>query len=510
MFSVEFMNDEILRLVDTIHRSKEIDKEIIFLGIEAALLSAVKKKMGESETVKVSIDRRTGETYAFDGESEIEVEDLGRLAAMTGKQVLFQKIREAERDRIFEEFTKKVGTLVSGIVQRMEGPNLIINLGKVEGILPRSEQAPGERFKVGERIKVHIRELRKNTSRVKIILSRTAHDLVKSLFELEVPEVADKVIEIKEIAREPGYRTKIAVTTYDHNVDCVGACVGVRGSRIKNIVDELFGEKIDIVRWNESIEVLIMNALKPAEISSMDLDFENKRAVVYVRAEQQSLAIGKRGQNVRLASKLSGWDLDIVSVSEEELEKLRREDISDEPEEGEGDEAAEATDEVAEATAEVAEVTDEVAEATAEVTDEVAEATAEVTDEVAEATEEVAEAEEADEAEEGAEAEEADEADEAEEVDETAETDIGGDEPTDEVAETEEDADDGESPEDTGEGTADVASVEEEPTTAITTPKLPATEPPTPVAGDVSAVDAISIGPDDDESPGETEEKPST
>jgi N utilization substance protein A len=321
------MNGEILRLVDTIHRDKEIEKEIIFQGIEAALLSAVKKKLGESEATRVVIDRETGEVKVLEGDEEITVEDLGRIAAMTGKQVLFQKIREAERDRIYQEYSDKVGKLVSGVVQRIEGPNLIVNLGKVEGILPRSEQAPGEKFKVGERIKVLVKEIRKNTNRVKITLSRTSTDLVRALFELEVPEIADKVIEIMEIAREPGYRTKIAVTTYDHNVDCVGACVGVRGSRIKNIVDELFGEKIDIVRWNESIEVLIMNALKPAEISSMDLDFEARKALVYVKPDQQSLAIGKRGQNVRLASKLSKWDLDIVTVSDADLEKLRREEL---------------------------------------------------------------------------------------------------------------------------------------------------------------------------------------
>jgi len=322
------MNDEILRLVDTIHRSKEIEKEIIFAGIEAALLSAVKKKYGESETARVHIDRRTGETRAFDGENEIAIEDLGRLAALSGKQVLFQKIREAERDRIYEEFEEKVRTLVVGTVQRQEGVNLIVNLGKVEGFLPRGEQVPGEKFKVGDRIKVLIKDLKKNTNRVKVTLSRSSPDLVRALFELEVPEIAERVIEIKGIAREAGYRTKIAVSTNDPNVDCVGACVGVRGSRIKNIVDELFGEKIDIVRWSDSIEVLIVNALRPAEISSIDLDFEDQRAVIYVRPDQQSLAIGKRGQNVRLASKLTGWALDIQAVTEEDLEKLRRENVA--------------------------------------------------------------------------------------------------------------------------------------------------------------------------------------
>jgi transcription termination/antitermination protein NusA len=318
------MNGEILRLVDTLHRDKDIEKEIIFQGMEAALLSAVKKKLGESETIRVVIDRVTGATKVIDQEKVILIEDLGRIAAMTGKQVLFQKIREAERDKIYAEYEDKVGKLVTGVVQRAEGQNLIINLGKVEGILPRSEQAPGEKFRVGERIKLLVKDIKKNTNRVKITLSRTSPLLVKALFQLEVPEIAEKVIEIMDIVREPGYRTKIAVTTYDHNVDCVGACVGVRGSRIKNIVDELFGEKIDIVRWNESIEVLIMNALKPAEITSMDLDFEAKKALIYVKPDQQSLAIGKRGQNVRLASKLSKWDLDIVTVSDAEIEKLRK------------------------------------------------------------------------------------------------------------------------------------------------------------------------------------------
>ena len=323
------MNGEILRLVDSVHRDKDIEKEIIFQGIEAALLSAVKKKLGESETLNVVIDRVTGDAKAVDQEKEISIEnlDLGRIAAMTGKQVLFQKIREAERDKIFAEYEEKVGKLVTGLVQRIEGPNIIVNLGKVEGILPRGEQAPGEKFRVGERIKLLVKDLKKNTNRVKITLSRASPLLVKALFELEVPEIAEKVIEIKDIVREPGYRTKIAVTTYDHNVDCVGACVGVRGSRIKNIVDELFGEKIDIVRWNESIEVFIMNALKPAEITSMDLDANLKKAVVYVKPDQQSLAIGKRGQNVRLASKLSRWDLDIVTVSEADIEKLRKGDV---------------------------------------------------------------------------------------------------------------------------------------------------------------------------------------
>ncbi|MGQ9592865.1 MAG: transcription termination factor NusA [Planctomycetota bacterium] len=319
------MNPEILRLVDTIHRDKEIDKEVIFQGIEAALLSAAKKKLGETGAARVIIDRVTGDTKTVDeNDNEVVIPDLGRIAAMTGKQVLFQRIREAECEKIYNEYEARLGKIVTGVVQRAEGPNLIVNLGKVEAILPRSEQAPGERFRVGERIKVLVKEVKRMATRVRIVLSRASPLFVKALFEIEVPEIGEKVIEIVDIVREPGYRTKIAVATYDNNVDCVGACVGVRGSRIKNIVDELFGEKIDIVRWNESIEVLIMNALKPAEITSMDLDYDQKKAVIYVKPEQQSLAIGKRGQNVRLASKLSKWELDIVTVSEEDIEKLRK------------------------------------------------------------------------------------------------------------------------------------------------------------------------------------------
>ena len=341
-------SEEILRLVDTIHRSKEIEKEVVFQGIEAALLSAVRRKHGESEEDNVVIDRETGVTTVIQDGQEIDPEELGRLAAMSGKQVMFQKIREAERDRIFEEYEDKVGQLVSGVVQRYEGPNLIVSLGRVEGFLPRSEQAPGERFRVGERIKSLVKDLQKSSNRVKITLSRTDRELVKALFALEIPEVQDNVIEIKKIAREAGYRTKIAVTTSDTNVDCVGACVGVRGSRIKNIVDELFGEKIDIVRWNESDEGLIVQALKPAEISTMELDDDTKKATIYVKPDQQSLAIGKRGQNVRLASKLTGWELEIEPITDEELEQMRKGgagEVEVEIEDEEAVEGAESTEE---------------------------------------------------------------------------------------------------------------------------------------------------------------------
>ena len=435
-------SEEILRLVDTIHRSKEIEKEVVFQGIEAALLSAVRRKHGESEEDNVIIDRETGVTTVIQDGQEIDPEELGRLAAMSGKQVMFQKIREAERDRIFEEYEDKIGQLVSGVVQRYEGPNLIVSLGRVEGFLPRSEQAPGERFRVGERIKSLVKDLQKSANRVKITLSRTDRELVKALFALEIPEVQDNVIEIKEIAREAGYRTKIAVTTYDTNVDCVGACVGVRGSRIKNIVDELFGEKIDIVRWNESDEVLIIQALKPAEISTMELDDDTRKATIYVKPDQQSLAIGKRGQNVRLASKLTGWELEIEPITDEELEQMRKGGAGEVEVDIEAEEAApEDTGEEAELTEETLlaqEADEETAEDSPEADGEGSEAEEETEDAEAEAEAPVEETEEA-EAETEAPAEEAEEAEAeteapAEEAEEAeAETEAQAEEATEEA-----------------------------------------------------------------------------
>ncbi|MEM7167962.1 MAG: transcription termination factor NusA, partial [Planctomycetota bacterium] len=322
------MNREILRFVDTIQRDKQIDKEVVFVGIEQALISAAQKKTGSTEGVEVTIDRETGDIEAtVDGEP-LSPEDLGRIAALSGKQVLLQKIRQAERDVLYEEYKPRIGQLLTGTVQAKKGSILVISLGKTEGILPRSEQSPAENFNEGNRIKVVLKEVNLQENRVQLLCSRAEPDLVRRLFELEIPEVADYVVEIKAIAREAGHRTKIAVTTYDSNVDCVGACVGVKGARIRNIVDELFGEKIDIVRWNDSIEVLMLESLRPAEVASLDLDFESKTATVYVRPDQQSLAIGRRGQNVRLASKLTGWDLKITAVSDEELEEMRHEELA--------------------------------------------------------------------------------------------------------------------------------------------------------------------------------------
>ena len=313
---------DILRIVDALHREKGVDKEVIFSGIEAALLSAAKKKLGMNSSVVIEISRETGDITALDGENPIEdLGDLGRIAALTAKQVMIQKIREAERDVVFDDHIKKVGTLISGTVQRFEKPNVIVSLGKSEGIIPWREQVPGETYNPGERIKCLVLEVKKVGQRVRIVLSRAHPDLLRHLFELEVPEIQERIIEIKALARDPGHRAKVAVQSIDHKVDCVGACVGIRGSRIKNIVDELNGEKIDIVRWNESVEVYIMNAMKPAIVNAIELDFESRHAKVFVEEDQLSLAIGRRGQNVRLASRLTGWAIDLVTGTPDAYEE---------------------------------------------------------------------------------------------------------------------------------------------------------------------------------------------
>jgi N utilization substance protein A len=310
------MNQELLRIVEAMARDKNIDKETVFEDLEAAMLSAIRKAYDRAEESAVSIDRTTGEIAASVNGQPMHMRELGRIAAQTAKQVMIQKIREAERGSIFEEFAERRGQAVTGQVTRREGGSLLVDIGRAEAILPKSEQIPGETHQVGNRIRALILEVRDQGSQVRIVLSRTHPDFIRRLFEREVPEVAEKIIEIKALAREAGYRTKVAVNSLDSKVDAVGACVGVRGSRIKSIVDELSGEKIDIVRWNDSSKILIANALKPAEVYDISLCFELGRALVVVTEDQLSLAIGKRGQNVRLAARLTQWDVDILTPNE--------------------------------------------------------------------------------------------------------------------------------------------------------------------------------------------------
>ena len=309
--------EEVLRIVDAIHRDKNINTEVVFEAIEQALVSAASKYYGEEEEITVQIDRESGAIHGTHNGNPLDPEEtIGRIGAQTAKQVIIQKIREAERDALYDEYDAQIGEMVTGVVQRYEGGAATVSLTNVEAILPRSEQIPGETHHANERVRATVFEVRKAGSRVKIILSRIRTQLVQRLFEQEIPEITEGIIEIKSMAREPGYRSKVAVSSYDQRVDPVGACVGIRGSRIKNIVDELAGERIDIVRWSDDLQVLIPNALQPAEVEDVILCELLGRAIVLVREDQLSLAIGRRGQNVRLGSKLSGWDIEIMTQEE--------------------------------------------------------------------------------------------------------------------------------------------------------------------------------------------------
>ena len=320
------LGKEVIKLVDLMHEEKRIAREVIFNGIESAIRLAAERHFGVEEGVAVQIDRSTGEIMARHGEAEIDPETLGRIAAQSAKQVMIQKIREAESDTVFNEYSAKKGDLVVGNITRLDAGTAIVSLGKTEALLPRSEQIPGETHHVGQRVKAVVFEVRKSGQRVKVVLSRAHPDFVKAMFEEEIPEVADRTIDIRAVAREAGYRSKLAVVSIDMKVDCVGACVGVRGSRIKNIIEELNGERIDIVRWNDSLQVLIPYALQPAQISDVFTYPRLGRAIVMVEEDQLSLAIGRRGQNVRLASKLVGLDLEIMTQDElgEALDRAER------------------------------------------------------------------------------------------------------------------------------------------------------------------------------------------
>lgn len=317
------MNTETIRILDAIARDRGVERELLLQDLEQAMASACRKHFNslDLEEFGCQIDPIDGQMTLWrnleDGtQEEIPLATLGRIPAQTAKQVMIQRFREDERNSIYEEFTKRQGEVVTGIAQRYEGGALVVQIDRAEGFMPRTEQIPGEQFNPGDRVRCLILDVRDIGHQVKIVMSRSHPDFIRFLFASEVPEVAEHVIEIKAMAREAGYRTKIAVASIDSKVDPVGACVGVRGSRIRNVVDELGGEKIDIVRWNESSQILITNALKPAEVEDISLCFELGRATIVVREDQLSLAIGRRGQNVRLAARLTNWDVDILTPEE--------------------------------------------------------------------------------------------------------------------------------------------------------------------------------------------------
>ncbi|HHY94120.1 MAG TPA: transcription termination/antitermination protein NusA [Firmicutes bacterium] len=342
------MNGELVAALEQLERERGVSKERLVEAIEAALISAYRRNFGSSQSVRVEVDPRTGGVRVFsrrtvveqveDPRQEVAVEEartkdpsyqvgdvletevtpreFGRIAAQTAKQVVLQKIREAERGMIYEEFSGREGDIVTGVVHRHEHRNVMIDLGKTEGVLPPSEQIPGEVYRQGDRLKSYVLEVRKTTKGPQIVLSRTHPGLLKRLFELEVPEIHDGIVEIKGIAREAGSRSKVAVYCRDPDVDAIGACVGPKGMRVQAIVNELRGEKLDIIRWDVDPEIYVANALSPARAIRVYCDEETHVASVVVPDYQLSLAIGREGQNARLAAKLTGWKVDIKGESQ--------------------------------------------------------------------------------------------------------------------------------------------------------------------------------------------------
>ncbi len=312
------MDSELLIILDQIERDKGVSKEILIEAVESAVASAARKiwTVDKEQEIQVVLDRKTGKLMAYADGEEIKSRDFGRIAAQTAKQVVIQKIREAEKDVVFSEFYARIGQIVTGTVYRIDRGNIVVDLAKAEAFIPRSEQSSKEEFRQGDRIRAYVLDVRRETKGPQIVLSRSNAQFVKRLFELEVPEIYDGIVEVKAIARDAGERTKIAVHSKEEKVDCVGACVGMRGSRVKSIVTELQGEKIDIVRYAEDRRSYIQAALSPAEISQMQLFTEEKRADVIVADDQLSIAIGKHGQNIRLASQLVGWRLDVFSQTQ--------------------------------------------------------------------------------------------------------------------------------------------------------------------------------------------------
>ncbi len=367
------MNHDFMAALEAIEKEKGIKKETLFEAIEAALISAYKRNFNSAHNVRVVIKRETGDIKVYSclnvvgsvtnpqqeilidearredplcevgdvKEIEVTPKNFGRIAAQTAKQVVIQRIREAERELVYEDFIDRVDDIITGVVQRFEQKNAIINVGKTEAILTPSEQIQGETYKQGDRIKVYITEVKKTTKGPQVFVSRSHPGLLKRLFELEVPEIYNGVVEIKSVAREPGYRSKIAVCSLSKDVDPVGACVGPKGSRVQAIVGELRGEKIDIIEWNDHPEVFVASSLSPSKVVKVEIMPESKSATVIVPDYQLSLAIGKEGQNARLAAKLTSWKIDIVSeskYSERKAEEKAAESLTGQEEEEAGEE----------------------------------------------------------------------------------------------------------------------------------------------------------------------------
>ncbi|MBI5746521.1 MAG: transcription termination/antitermination protein NusA [Nitrospirae bacterium] len=341
-------NRELVSVIEEIVKAKGIRAEKIISALEFALLTAAKKRFGMAENIQVRIDPKTGEIEVLTlkkivekvsdpkGEitiedarkvdstaelgdeigSVVEMEDFGRISAQMAKQVIFQRVREAEWETVYKEYFGREGELVSGLILGQERKNYIVDIGKTEAMLPHNEQMPRESYRRGDRIRAYLLEVKKSAKGPQVILSRSHPNLVSRLFEVEVPEIAAGIVEIKGVVREPGDRTKIAVFSKDKAVDPIGACVGIRGSRVQAVVRELRGEKIDIITWIEDPRVFIGEALNPAAVEKVGIDEEKKTALVIVPNNQLSLAIGKNGQNVRLAAKLTGWKIDILSEEE--------------------------------------------------------------------------------------------------------------------------------------------------------------------------------------------------
>jgi transcription termination/antitermination protein NusA len=346
------MNSELMTVINYLERDRGVNREVIIQAIESALLSAARKTIGVSNDVKVEIDRKTLQVRAFDtlvatdedsglgfvsmrkaremksdvqpGESvtlEIPPEKLGRIAAQTARQVILQKIRQAERDHVFEEYKDRVGDIVSGTVRQIAHRDLIVDIGKAEAIIASKDRIPTEEYQIGDRVRAYISKVQSGSAGPALVLSRACPEFVKALFRLEVSEIADGIVEVMGVARDPGFRSKIAVRSNDDKVDPVGACVGLRGTRVKNIVRELSGEKIDIVRWSDDIRQYITQALSPARLTEIEIDpTEYNTVVITVDPDQLSLAIGRHGQNVRLTAKLTGWRVNIKKNETETFE----------------------------------------------------------------------------------------------------------------------------------------------------------------------------------------------